>query len=406
MIAVLILFCVISTFCVLLWHLAEKKAGHINKSVYHYLPSVQIPLVNRQRIPDYSKLCGMDAPRVIHNFNLAEACARPYRPFRWPYHQTMSLKKMNPDYWLEIESNYVERMAERQKLYEKLGKHVVSMLPGAHFAGLELLQMVCQYYSIKYPTIFHLDNDTGEFYNTLTGKHYNVFIEADPMRCLNEISPNDFGVMLLMLDGKYHLRAGSICSSLGWTLQTKIAKDLDGIHEPIPDYKEKMAFSMNRFFHAITPDKSIERGSWGFEVGEPFNLPPEECSVERGKIHTIDSLDPKEITLRVDWQTLRRLPRSGAVVFSFLCIFTPLEKLRDEPMVPEIALKVLKEGKANMMEYKGTDCVKQICEPLLEQWAKEQREMGLVPKEWEVATIDEAPFFPGWKRKHNSGCGE
>jgi hypothetical protein len=42
------------------------------------------------------------------------------------------------------------------------------------------------------------------------------------------------------------LRAAVICSALGWNVASKIDKRLDEIHEPIPDYKEKMQFSMDR----------------------------------------------------------------------------------------------------------------------------------------------------------------
>ena len=34
------------------------------------------------------------------------------------------------------------------------------------------------------------------------------------------------------------------------------------------------------------------------------------------------------IHLRVDWQTLRRLPLSGAIIFNFKALFTPVEDFR------------------------------------------------------------------------------
>ena len=37
-----------------------------------------------------------------------------------------------------------------------------------------------------------------------------------------------------------------ISSALGWNVGTKIDKQLHEIHAPIPDYKEKMQFSMDR----------------------------------------------------------------------------------------------------------------------------------------------------------------
>lgn len=39
--------------------------------------------------PDYSTLSGVPMPKPYLDFNIDKAKARPYRPFRWPYHQTM-----------------------------------------------------------------------------------------------------------------------------------------------------------------------------------------------------------------------------------------------------------------------------------------------------------------------------
>lgn len=39
--------------------------------------------------PDYATLSGVPAPTPLKNFNIKDARPRPYRPLRWPYHQTM-----------------------------------------------------------------------------------------------------------------------------------------------------------------------------------------------------------------------------------------------------------------------------------------------------------------------------
>lgn len=39
--------------------------------------------------PNYAELSGVPLPEPYHQFDLAKARPRPYRPFRWAYHQTM-----------------------------------------------------------------------------------------------------------------------------------------------------------------------------------------------------------------------------------------------------------------------------------------------------------------------------
>lgn len=41
--------------------------------------------------PDYSTLSGVPLPEPYKEFDINKALARPYRPFRWAYHQTMCM---------------------------------------------------------------------------------------------------------------------------------------------------------------------------------------------------------------------------------------------------------------------------------------------------------------------------
>ncbi|EFY94899.2 HRQ family protein [Metarhizium robertsii ARSEF 23] len=92
--------------------------------------------------PDYAKLSGVPLPLPLKDFNVDSSPPRPYRPFRWPYHQTMSFKKLEPDYWLELEDTYRERIHQRQSLYKKHGKEVLQALPGSELTCKELMEMV------------------------------------------------------------------------------------------------------------------------------------------------------------------------------------------------------------------------------------------------------------------------
>ena len=105
------------------------------------------------------------------------------------------------------------------------------------------------------------------------------------------------------------------------------------------------------------------------------------------------------IYFRVDWQTLRRLPVSGAIAFNFKALFTPLDQLKSEPYIPALAMEVLKEGKTSVLEYKGIHRTASVVIPTLEEYAREQVELRLVPQGWEVETLEESPSFPGWEEQ-------
>ncbi|KXJ89764.1 alpha-1,2-mannosyltransferase [Microdochium bolleyi] len=366
--------------------------------------------------PDYAGLSGVPLPQAYREFDIDRAKPRPYRPFRWGYHQTMSLTKLDTDWWLELESTYKSRIAQRQQLYRDHGPDVLQALPGSELACKELMEMVVQFLCARYPQYFSLHGAEGKTTTTTTTTtttlHNRILgtttvlsssdpdVEAvEPLHVLLNNVPEDFAMTLRDPEtGYYHFRAGVICSSLGWNVATKIGLRLDEIHKIVPDYKEKMAFSMDRFFSKMPTSKPIQRGSWGLEVSEPLYLPP-------GHPHLLlrqsqcPTLTPSEINLRVDWQTLRRLPLSGSIVFNFKALFTPVTEFRDEPGVPGLCAHVLRHGKREIMRYKDTWHVEHVVVPLLEGYDREQVEKGLWDGEWEPKTLEESPWFPGWEEK-------
>ncbi|KAJ7168158.1 hypothetical protein C8R43DRAFT_1094745 [Mycena crocata] len=353
-----------------------------------------------RKLPDYSVLTGVRAPLPLLDFDIDTAKPRPYRPFRWEYHQTMSLKTMDPDRWIELESTYRTRIHQRTQLYIKHGKKIVDWLPGSEGACRELMEMVIQFVCARYPRQFSYAS--GVFYNNILDLSSDTRA-VHPLLVLLQHIPEDF--LITQEDNKtglYAFRAGVSCSSVGWNVSTKLGLNLQQIHVPVPDYKEKMEFSMDRlrYFSKMPTNKPIQRGSWSIEVGQPLFLQEDDTaytiSREPG---AAPDLEISEIHLRVDWQTLRRLPRSRAIVFNFKALFTPIEEFRSEPYVPRLLLKILQESKPSFLKYKAFAHVERKVLPALEQWATEQEDKGWVPVDWKVRTLAEDPFFPGWEAK-------
>ncbi|KAF1964191.1 hypothetical protein BU23DRAFT_71934 [Bimuria novae-zelandiae CBS 107.79] len=354
--------------------------------------------------PDYATLSGIPLPEPYRDFDIQKAKPRPYRPFRWPYHQTMSLTKMEPDWWLELEDTYKERMKQRQEIFEKEGDKVLNMLPGSHFACKELMELSLQFLCARYPQYFRLDKDKMIFHNGILNTESDLK-NTHPLHVLFNNIPEDFAItMRNPEDGLYSFRAGQICSALGWNVGSKIGKTLPEIHAPVPDYKEKMQMSMDRYFTKMPTDKAIQRGSWGLEVDQPLYMPPGDPH-EKLRDFQMADLDISRCNLRVDWQTLRRLPLSGAIVFNFKALFTPLEEFRTEAFIPALVLKNLNEAKPNLMAYKNTWHTEHVVKPALEQWAKEQVEKEWVPKDWEPQTLEDSPYFPNWEEKWHQQQG-
>ncbi|KAL9095328.1 MAG: hypothetical protein Q9163_006512, partial [Psora crenata] len=199
--------------------------------------------------PDYATLSGVPLPAPYNGFDIGSAITRPYRPFRWPYTQNMSLAKLEPDWWLEIEKHYVQRVKERERLYEQHGKLVLQYLPGSELGCKEIMEHALQFLCARYPQHFALEptQAKGHVFKNALLENETVIRDMHPLHVLLHNVPEDFAVMLRNPeDGYYYFRAGVLCSSLGWNVDTKIGMQLKEIHQPIPDYKERMEFPMDR----------------------------------------------------------------------------------------------------------------------------------------------------------------
>lgn len=128
----------------------------------------------------------------------------------------------------------------------------------------------------------------------------------------------------------------------------------------------KLQLGMARFFERLPVDKPVTRTNYSFQVvaraeeadafdpqelawsktmkgeedaedGEPGYLRPESERERDSYVDLVESdgpVDPSVVLMRVERETLRRLPRTGAVVFTIRTYLTPLEELALEPGVP------------------------------------------------------------------------
>jgi hypothetical protein len=120
------------------------------------------------RFPDYSVLTGVRYPKPCGaQFDINKAIFRPFRPFRWTYHQTMAHYKFDPDWWVELEQSYVWVMKQRQQLREKHGELIFYSDPGSELACRELMEILVQFLVKRYPQYFSLENDNTILENRL-----------------------------------------------------------------------------------------------------------------------------------------------------------------------------------------------------------------------------------------------
>jgi len=159
------------------------------------------------------------------------------------------------------------------------------------------------------------------------------------------LTQDNLAVMIEGADGQYYLQAGAVLLAGWWRLEDKIGLPLDAIHITgnVPHYEEKLQPSLTRFFRRMAPDSPVARDNWLVQVLPPSPSPGhahalEELAWAEGGVGPEDTFRvtprpappppiPERMRLRVEHQTLRRLPRSGAIVFTIRVYLTALAEL-------------------------------------------------------------------------------
>lgn len=66
---------------------ADYRTANADRMVFSGFTAAEVRALGH--FPDYATLSGVPLPAPLKNFNIDTALPRPYRPFRWAYHQTM-----------------------------------------------------------------------------------------------------------------------------------------------------------------------------------------------------------------------------------------------------------------------------------------------------------------------------
>jgi dimethylamine monooxygenase subunit A len=127
----------------------------------------------------------------------------------------------------------------------------------------------------------------------------------------------------------------------------------------VPEFDVRLARPVDRFFASLQVERPVWRVNWSLVDTPELFRPPE----HRTRPRRIDAAHAGEqLWLRVERQTLRRLPGCRAVVFGIRTYLEPLAELTDVPEVAEALASRVREMPPAMAAYKGIAVIR---EPLL-----------------------------------------
>jgi hypothetical protein len=248
----------------------------------------------------------------------AEIVYRPYGP--GPYRMSMDLVSATPQTWFEIDERYPEEMAERRRLLAADHAAVFTALPGSDAARDEALAMIVDNLTATHPGWFSRDGVT--LHNHLTGEAWAEPATLDPLELAGRLVQEDLCILQPGEDGPV-FTAAVLCFPSRWRLADKIGKPLAAVHGPVPLYADRLSRPVDRFIRNLKADRIVERLNWSL-ADDPALFQPGGKWRDTGD----DAISPANVAhrvfLRVERQTLRALPDSGAVLFGIRVHVYPL----------------------------------------------------------------------------------
>lgn len=216
--------------------------------------------------------------------------------------------------WLQRDEVFARQMSLRDWLIAERPAEVHAMAHDARPAADELLALVLD----------HLDGIPGYCRDGQSMRRPDgilVPLDGAPLMVAGRLVQEDLVILERPEGLAEHVLTGAIlCFPSNWTLSQKFGMPLTRIHLPVDAYDETVARRVQRLFDAIHPNAPIMRANLIPYAHADLHSPRPEFSRH--------SPGPGEVSyVRVERQTLLRLPVTSAVVFSIHVYQMPLGHL-------------------------------------------------------------------------------
>jgi dimethylamine monooxygenase subunit A len=152
----------------------------------------------------------------------------------------------------------------------------------------------------------------------------------------------DLCVLLPDDDGCYRLVGGAVAFPTDWRLPDKLGLELTAIHAPIHGYAEQLSGGVDHFMRMLAPGAIYGRANWFVVPSDDLRWLPEDDTAARFAHVNADNAG-ETLFVRCERQTLRRLPETGAILFTIGIDVVPLGTL-SAPAVQRIAEAVATVG--------------------------------------------------------------
>ena len=115
--------------------------------------------------------------------------------------------------------------------------------------------------------------------------------------------------------GQWVLTAASLCAPSYFSAFEVVGKALSGLHAPVPGFNDNLHDRVARIFDHITADQVLERRNWTLLNSDAL-FTPDPAPIRALIPDIVPEGAADALFVRSERQTIRRLPRTGGVLFT------------------------------------------------------------------------------------------
>lgn len=252
----------------------------------------------------------------------------------------MGLSPISDADWLEFGDDFEDQMAAKRDLLATRREAVLLSVPSAEAASRETLEVIQETLRRHQPE-----------------RHQIVRDESHPLEAASLLVQEDLCI-LVRDDDSYRLSAGCVCFPSNWSLAEKLDQPVRAIHGPVPGFDPGLAAPVDRFFERLAAGHLVIRFNW------LVHDTPELHQVDRVPGEApIEAEDAgRSLWLRVERQALRRLAKTGAVLFTIRTHVHPIDDAITTPDAARALARALRDMTPALWAYRRMD---RIGPPLL-----------------------------------------
>jgi len=261
----------------------------------------------------------------------------------------------------DVDEHYVSECRERALVLSQDPNRCI-VLPHMLAAEWDTLELIMESLAADYPDHFSLTRDglQWRWINRPLGID-DTFVFGDPsslpfppFEYITRQAQGDFTLQDQREDNLF-VDGGMVTTQADWSLEFDVGMSFHEWHGPVPVAHDLGVFDRAlQFLLRIQHDHPVRRLNWTMTVNPRLDTSPENYPIWGPDRTTITPENVGEkLHLRVELQTLFRLPRSNAILFGVRAYLASLNELVRVPKWGRRLHRVLRDIHPSLAEYKG-----------------------------------------------------